>query len=170
MFLWNDDNNKTLFSLNLLWPKDGNVKPPKFLPGYSGTTMYLSLNAHKYARSGLGRRDDLWSFFYMMAEFTIGQLPWIYMKENILGNSNTSAKDIFRDKTRDMKETYDHTLLIKNLPQEFNTFLEHLQSLNFEDRPNYLLLLGIFEKSLSNMENWGGHYPEGPQCQDWLMG
>ena len=79
----------------------------------------------------------------MMAEFTIGELPWMYMNNN-LRNSDTNAKDIFRDRTRDMKETYDHTLLLKNLPHEFNTFLEHLQSLNFDDGPNYLLLLGMF--------------------------
>ena len=78
----------------------------------------------------------------MMAEFTIGELPWMYLKEN-MKNSKTSARDIFRDKTLDMKETYDHTLLLKKLPHEFNLFLEHLQSLTFEERPNYALLLGM---------------------------
>ena len=79
----------------------------------------------------------------MMAEFTNGELPWMYLKDN-MKNSNTSARDIFRDKTLDMKESYDHSLLLKNLPHEFSLFLEHLQSLTFEERPNYALLLGMF--------------------------
>ena len=83
----------------------------------------------------------------MMAEFTIGELPWMYLKEN-MKNSNTNARDIFRDKTLEMKETFDHTLLLKNLPPEFNKFLEHLQSLNFEERPNYALLLGMLNYGL----------------------
>ena len=29
----------------------------------------------------MGRHDDLWSLFYMLAEFTIGQLPWRKMKD-----------------------------------------------------------------------------------------
>ena len=90
----------------------------------------------------LGRRDDLWSFFYMMAEFTIGELPWNDFRIN-QRKSDPNSKDIFRNKTGDMKEVYDHTLLLKNLPPEFNTFLEHLQSLNFEDKPDYIFLLGM---------------------------
>ena len=34
--------------------RNGNIKPPKFDPGFHGTVMYMSLNAHKYMRSGLG--------------------------------------------------------------------------------------------------------------------
>ena len=31
----------------------------------------------------MGRQDDLWSFFYMMAEFAIGHLPWRKMKDKV---------------------------------------------------------------------------------------
>ena len=32
----------------------------------------------------MGRQDDLWSFFYMMAEFAIGHLPWRKMKDKVI--------------------------------------------------------------------------------------
>lgn len=31
----------------------------------------------------MGRQDDLWSFFYMMAEFAIGHLPWRKIKDKV---------------------------------------------------------------------------------------
>ena len=31
----------------------------------------------------MGRQDDLWSFFYMMAEFAMGHLPWRKMKDKV---------------------------------------------------------------------------------------
>ena len=31
----------------------------------------------------MGRQDDLWSFFYMIAEFSNGHLPWRKIKEKV---------------------------------------------------------------------------------------
>ena len=67
----------------------------------------------------------------MLAEFTIGELPWSKLKKN-------------RKETYDMKISYDHRLLLKNLPLEFNKFLEHLQDLKFEEKPDYPMLLGMY--------------------------
>ena len=66
----------------------------------------------------LGRRDDLWSLLYMMIELITGVLPWSKIKKN-------------RNATKNIKQSYIGTpsrLLLKNLPIEFNQFLEHLQS------------------------------------------
>lgn len=38
-----------------------------------------------------------------------------------------------------MKEKYDHKLLLKHLPSDLNKFLEHIQSLNYADKPDYLV-------------------------------
>ena len=78
----------------------------------------------------------------MMAEFTSGELPWTNARNNL--TNSESKKDIFRAKVHDIKKSYNHSLLLQNLPYEFNTFLDQLQSLDFEDKPNYPLLLGIF--------------------------
>lgn len=49
-----------------------------------------------------------------------------------------------------MKEKYDHRLLLKHLPSDFKQFLEHIQSLNYADKPDYtvidFILLYIFFK------------------------
>lgn len=36
-----------------------------------------------------------------------------------------------------LKEKYDHRLLLKHLPSDFKYFLEHIQSLNYADKPDY---------------------------------
>ncbi len=36
-----------------------------------------------------------------------------------------------------MKERYDHRLLLKHLPSDFRSFLEHIQSLQYIDKPDY---------------------------------
>ena len=60
-----------------------------------------------------GRHDDLWSLFYMMVEFANGQLPWRKIKD--------------KEQVGQMKERYDHRLLLKHLPSDFRQFLDHLQ-------------------------------------------
>ena len=82
----------------------------------------------------LGRHDDLWSLFYMMVEFANGQLPWRKIKD--------------KEQVGLMKEKYDHRLLLKHLPSDFRQFLEHLQSLEYADKPDYAMLLGLFERTM----------------------
>lgn len=36
-----------------------------------------------------------------------------------------------------MKEKYDHRLLLKHLPSDLRQFLEHIQSLEYADKPDY---------------------------------
>lgn len=34
----------------------------------------------------MGRHDDLWSLFYMLVEFMVGQLPWRKIKDKVCVN------------------------------------------------------------------------------------
>lgn len=44
-----------------------------------------------------------------------------------------------------MKERYDHRLLLKHLPSDFRSFLEHIQSLQYADKPDYTVSdFGLF--------------------------
>ncbi|TKR72940.1 hypothetical protein L596_020320 [Steinernema carpocapsae] len=45
---------------------------------FLGTQRYCSINAHMKLEQG--RRDDLWSFLYMIVEMVTGKLPWKSVK------------------------------------------------------------------------------------------
>lgn len=110
----------------------GDVRPPRAAAGFRGTVRYASVNAHK--NKEMGRHDDLWSLFYMLVEFLAGQLPWRKIKD--------------KEQVGIMKEKYDHTMLLKNMPTEFRAFLDHLSSLDYFDKPDYALLHNLFEQCM----------------------
>uniref|UniRef100_A0A669B940 non-specific serine/threonine protein kinase n=1 Tax=Oreochromis niloticus TaxID=8128 RepID=A0A669B940_ORENI len=110
------------------------VRPPRPVAGFRGTVRYASINAHK--NKEMGRHDDLWSLFYMLVEFMIGQLPWRKIKD--------------KEQVGNLKETYDHRLMLKHLPSEFSTFLEHIMTLDYYTKPDYQLLMSVFENAMKS--------------------
>lgn len=108
------------------------VRPPRPVAGFRGTVRYASINAHK--NKEMGRHDDLWSLFYMLVEFMVGQLPWRKIKD--------------KEQVGNLKETYDHRLMLKHLPPEFSTFLEHISVLDYFTKPDYQLLTSVFDKAM----------------------
>ncbi|KAM9356165.1 LOW QUALITY PROTEIN: tau-tubulin kinase 2-like [Pholidichthys leucotaenia] len=108
------------------------VRPPRPVAGFRGTVRYASVNAHK--NKEMGRHDDLWSLFYMLVEFLVGQLPWRKIKD--------------KEHVGKLKETYDHRLMLKHLPAEFGVFLEHISSLDYFTKPDYELLMSVFDNSM----------------------
>ncbi|XP_008397382.1 tau-tubulin kinase 2 isoform X1 [Poecilia reticulata] len=108
------------------------VRPPRPVAGFRGTVRYASVNAHK--NKEMGRHDDLWSLFYMLVEFLVGQLPWRKIKD--------------KEHVGKLKETYDHRLMLKHLPAEFGVFLEHISSLDYYTKPDYQLLMSVFDNSM----------------------
>lgn len=36
-----------------------------------------------------------------------------------------------------IKERYDHRMLLKHMPSEFNVFLDHIQALDYYTKPDY---------------------------------
>ncbi|KAM8916181.1 tau-tubulin kinase 2 isoform 1-T1 [Spinachia spinachia] len=108
------------------------VRPPRPVAGFRGTVRYASVNAHK--NKEMGRHDDLWSLFYMLVEFLVGQLPWRKIKD--------------KEHVGKLKDTYDHRLMLKHLPAEFGVFLEHIASLDYFTKPDYQLLMSVFDNSM----------------------
>lgn len=111
---------------------DGDVRTPRPVAGFRGTVRYASINAHK--NKEMGRHDDLWSLFYMLVEFVTGQLPWRRLRD--------------KEQVGQIKQNFDHNLLLRHLPAEFNEFLIHVQSLDYYDRPNYDMLRCIIDRCL----------------------
>lgn len=124
---------------------NGDVRAPRDEAGFRGTSRYASLRSHQHL--DLGRVDDLWSLLFMLVEFATGTLPWRKFKEK---------DDIGRCK----QETVDASL-VKNLPREFNSFLEHLQSLQYASEPKYDMLIALLQHAI---ERRG--YPPNKQL-DW---
>ncbi|XP_059897732.1 tau-tubulin kinase 2b isoform X2 [Gadus macrocephalus] len=110
------------------------VRPPRPVAGFRGTVRYASVNAHK--NKEMGRHDDLWSLFYMLVEFMVGQLPWRKVKD--------------KEQVGNLKETYDHHLMLKHLPSEFSIFLEHVLTLDYFTKPDYQLLMSVFENAMKS--------------------
>ncbi|XP_030308442.1 tau-tubulin kinase 2 [Calypte anna] len=110
----------------------GDVRPPRAVAGFRGTVRYASINAHRNRE--MGRHDDLWSLFYMLVEFVVGQLPWRKIKD--------------KEQVGSIKERYEHRLMLKHLPQEFNIFLDHISNLDYFTKPDYQLLMSVFENSM----------------------
>ncbi|NXI40162.1 TTBK2 kinase, partial [Galbula dea] len=110
----------------------GDVRPPRAVAGFRGTVRYASINAHRNRE--MGRHDDLWSLFYMLVEFVAGQLPWRKIKD--------------KEQVGSIKERYEHRLMLKHLPQEFSVFLDHISNLDYFTKPDYQLLMSVFDNSM----------------------
>ncbi|XP_030627961.1 tau-tubulin kinase 1 [Chanos chanos] len=110
----------------------GEVRPPRTVAGFRGTVRYASVNAHK--NKEMGRHDDLWSLLYMLVEFAVGQLPWRKIKD--------------KEQVGQIKERYDHKMLLKHMPSEFHIFLDHVLNLDYYTKPDYQLLMSVFDNSM----------------------
>ncbi|XP_073784562.1 tau-tubulin kinase 1 isoform X2 [Danio rerio] len=113
---------------------NGEVRPPRSVAGFRGTVRYASINAHK--NKEMGRHDDLWSLFYMLVEFTVGQLPWRKIKD--------------KEQVGQIKERYEHRMLLKHMPAEFHIFYDHVLDLDYFTKPDYQLLMSVFENSMKD--------------------
>lgn len=58
---------------------DGTVMPERVAQGFRGSTVYASAAAH--AGKDVGRKDDLWSWVYVLAELVDGSLPWRFDRQ-----------------------------------------------------------------------------------------
>uniref|UniRef100_A0A3Q2YUX3 Tau tubulin kinase 1 n=1 Tax=Hippocampus comes TaxID=109280 RepID=A0A3Q2YUX3_HIPCM len=98
-----------------------------------GTVSFASCSS-SCTLNEMGRHDDLWSLFYMLVEFAVGQLPWRKIKD--------------KEQVGQIKERYDHRMLLKHMPSEFNVFLDHVLALDYYTKPDYQLLMSVFENSM----------------------
>ena len=100
-----------------------------------GTARYCSRNAHRgYQQS---RRDDIESIGYVLMYFLLGLLPWqgLKIKKN---------EDQF-EKIAEKKYNTPFEELTKGQPEEFLLFFKYVDGLKFEDQPNYVYIIGLFQ-------------------------
>ena len=114
---------------------------------FRGTVTYASYNAHD--KKDLSRRDDLWSFYFVLLDFLNIPLPW----KNCKDNNVSGVKDI-KEKCMKFPEKYLWNFT-ENLEQIKNIFF-HLKPLQYAYKPDYayirLQLQNIFQNDYMKKE------------------
>ena len=104
---------------------------------FTGTPAFASVYTHLGCEQS--RRDDLESLAYVLIYLGTGTLPWKKMK--------SKKKDEKYSKILSIKMNFSNEELLKGLPNEFLSFLQHVRDLQFEQKPDYDYL----KKLLINM-------------------
>ena len=97
--------------------------------GFIGTLTYASLSSHK--REDLSKKDDLWSYFFMLLDLLNEKLPWRnYSFEN--------EKEIIETKQKCIEEPEKYLFLTntKNNKEIINIF-NYIKNLKDENEPDY---------------------------------
>ena len=106
---------------------------------FTGTARYASINAVRGAEQS--RRDDLEAIGYMLLFFfNGGKLPW-------QGISCKSKAEKYI-KIYSMKKHLNFESFCKNMPKEIITYVKYCRELEFEQKPDYNYLRGLFENIL----------------------
>ncbi|KAJ1356184.1 hypothetical protein KIN20_013850 [Parelaphostrongylus tenuis] len=87
---------------------------------FRGTLRYCSPNVHE--KKEQGRRDDLWSLYYVLIELHCG-LPWQKLRN--------------KQKVEMVKMNISDKDLVLNFPVELHNIIPYLRTLDYYQRPNY---------------------------------
>lgn len=107
------------FGVARLHLKEGTVRERREKADFRGTVKYASYNAH--LGKDLSRRDDMFSLFFVLVEFTTGKLLW--------------ANEQDRKKVGRLKFKFCSHL--QGLPEPLQQFCNTLRPLKYADRPPY---------------------------------
>jgi len=128
--------------------RDGQPRRPRRGCDFRGTTRYASIAVHH--NEDQGRVDDLWSLSYALLEMCIGHLPWSFYKSRA-GLESAAKKEM---KRRVLDEKLKLLTSVKRSDRKPNGFLRLapaplvefmrvLNSLRYEDPPDYLRLASV---------------------------
>lgn len=123
----------------------GEYVTPRARPGFVGTGKYASLNAHRDKE--LGRRDDLFSWFYSLVELCVGRLPWPSVRDR---------EQIHSAKARaDMVQYCEEN----GLPRQLRAVYRMIESYGRCDEPNYDLIIAYLAKAMEEAQcSWDDPY------------
>ena len=112
--------------------------PYKERKNLTGTLRYMSINNHFGIEQS--RRDDLESIGYVLIYFLRGNLPWQGIK--------TKCNDKHYEKIGFVKQSTSIEVLCSDFPNEFCNYFNYVKQLEFEEDPNYNMLIELFERIL----------------------
>ena len=109
-----------------------------------GTLRFLSMNGNRGYE--LSRRDDLESLGYMLIYLAKNNLPWLKLELE-----DKEEKIIIREIFK-LKNTITPEKLCMGLNEEFVEYMKYVRNLEFEGKPDYNYLKGLFISILSRNE------------------
>ncbi|KRZ15648.1 Tau-tubulin kinase 1 [Trichinella zimbabwensis] len=132
-----EPNSRQLFILDFgmarQYVKENFVhRRPRAKCGFRGTLFYASVNALKLNEQS--RKDDMWSWFFMLIRMTSGQLPWCQMMPSRELKLQNRARILAKTKQQIIDNAKS---FLVGCPREFHNLLDHLKSLTYYDQPDY---------------------------------
>ncbi|CAJ0586186.1 unnamed protein product, partial [Mesorhabditis spiculigera] len=115
---------------------DKRLRTPRKQCKMVGTLRYCSMNAHH--KEELGRHDDVWSLWFAVAEWHLGELPWSGVDK---AKTEMLKVDVLDD-------------LVAKMPAPLGLVVKHLRGLRYHDEPNYALLRGLGASFLHDLPNY----------------
>ena len=96
--------------------------------GFVGTLTYASLSAHY--KEELSKKDDLWSFFFMLLDLLNEKLPW--------RNCSDNEKEILETKLKCINDPDKYLFLtITKNNKEITNIFNYIKNLKYETEPDY---------------------------------
>jgi serine/threonine protein kinase len=123
--------------------------PERADASFRGSTTYASVHSHD--SRDLGRRDDLWSWFYMVVELLEGTLPWRVDRDAISPNETalSEAKVVAAERKRECTQSPDLMFASGSCPKPLRDINNYLVRLEFTDKPKYSYLQRKLNEMLS---------------------
>ncbi|KRZ78158.1 Tau-tubulin kinase 1 [Trichinella papuae] len=127
--------------------KDGSIRKPRSRVGFRGTFLYASPNALLGMEQS--RRDDVWSWYFMLLEIAIGKFPWGDFSAADTKNRQKRAL-VFGVKKTECCSTAP--LMAAGAPTEFMNIAGHILSLEYYDAPNYNFLYSCLKNLMTRLK------------------
>ncbi|KRY75103.1 Tau-tubulin kinase 1 [Trichinella pseudospiralis] len=127
--------------------KDGSIRKPRKRVGFRGTFLYASPNALLGMEQS--RRDDIWSWYFMLLEITTGKFPWGDFSATHLKNKRKHAL-VFGVKKTECCSTAPQ--MAAGAPTEFMNIAGHILSLEYYDAPNYDFLHSCLKNLMKRLK------------------
>ena len=119
------------FGLCKCYMNNDKHNPIKKTNNLIGSLTYASINTHNHIE--LSRRDDMESLGYMLAFLYLGTLPW--QQEKV--KNDDIIKKLKQNITSNDK-----------LPEILVNYIKYVRSLEYEEKPNYFLIIDNFKREL----------------------
>ncbi|KRX36398.1 Tau-tubulin kinase 1 [Trichinella murrelli] len=127
--------------------KDGSIRKPRNKVGFRGTFLYASPNALLGMEQS--RRDDIWSWYFMLLEITTGTFPWGDFTVTPTRDKHRYASD-FGMKKSECCGTAEQ--MAEGAPEEFIPIADHILSLEYYDAPNYSFLHSCLKNLMDRLK------------------